>query len=53
MEARDRPVSVPDFLSTVCKALGIDPMVQNLASDLGRPIRIVDPKAKPIQEVLS
>jgi hypothetical protein len=53
MEAKDRPVSVPDFLSTVCKALGIDPMVQNLSTDLGRPIRIVDPKAKPIQEILT
>jgi Protein of unknown function (DUF1501) len=53
MEARDRPVAVPDFLSTVCKAIGVDPMVQNLASDLGRPIRIVDPKAKPIQEILT
>ncbi len=53
MEAKDRPVSVPDFLSTVCKALGIDPMVQNIAADLGRPIRLVDPKARPIQEVLT
>jgi hypothetical protein len=53
MEPKDRPVAVPDFLSTVCRAIGVDPMVQNVASDLGRPIRIVDPKAKPIQEVLA
>ena len=26
MEVKDRPVSVPDFLATVCKGLGIDPM---------------------------
>jgi uncharacterized protein (DUF1501 family) len=47
----DRPVSIPDFLATVCKGLGIDPMDQN-DSNVGRPIRLVDPEAKPIQEVL-
>jgi hypothetical protein len=52
MQAKDRPVAVPDFLATVCKALGVDPMGQNL-SDVGRPIRIVDPKAKAIREVLA
>jgi len=52
MEAKERPVSVPDFLATVAKGLGIDPMAQN-DSGIGRPIRIVDPKAKPIQEVLA
>ena len=52
MAVKDRPVSVPDFLATVCLVLGIDPMTQNL-SDVGRPIRIVDPKARPIQEVLA
>ena len=52
MEVKDRPVSVPDLLATVCKGLGIDPMGQN-DSDIGRPIRIVDPKAKPIKEVLA
>jgi hypothetical protein len=52
MEAKDRAVAVPDFLSTVCMALGIDPMTQN-ESGVGRPIRIVDPKAKPIREVLA
>jgi hypothetical protein len=52
MTVKDRPVTVPDFLATVCKGLGIDPLKQNL-SDVGRPIRIVDPKAKPIQEVLA
>ena len=51
MQAKDRPVAVPDFLATVCKGLGVDPMGQN-DSGLGRPIRIVDPMAKAIQEVL-
>ncbi len=52
MKPRERPVSVPDLLATICKALGVDPMAQNM-SDIGRPIRLVDPKAKPIQEVLA
>ena len=51
-EVRDRPVTVPDFLATIVKALGIDPMGQNLEEN-GRPIRVVDPKAKPIAEVLA
>ena len=52
VSVKDRPVSVPDLLATVCKALGVDPSTQNM-SDVGRPIRIVDPKAKPIAEVLA
>jgi uncharacterized protein (DUF1501 family) len=48
----ERPVSTIDLLATVCKALGIDPMKQNL-SNVGRPIRIVDKAAKPITEVLA
>jgi Protein of unknown function (DUF1501) len=52
MAAKDRPVMVPDLLATVCKGLLINPMVQN-DSDVGRPIRLVDPKAKPIAEVLA
>jgi arylsulfatase A-like enzyme len=51
VEVRDRPVSVPDFLATIVKGLGLDPMGQNTAED-GRPIRLVDIKAKPIVEVL-
>jgi hypothetical protein len=52
MDVLDRPVSVPDFIATVCLALGIDPKIQNL-SNVGRPIRIVDTAAKPIKEALS
>src|SRR5262249_790281 len=51
MTVEERPVSVPDFLATVCCALGIAPTKQN-DSNVGRPIRIVEPSAKPIQEVL-
>jgi hypothetical protein len=51
MEVTDRPVSVSDFLATVCLALGVDPLKYN-TSNVGRPIRIVDKTAVPIQEVL-
>jgi hypothetical protein len=53
-----QPTRVPDFLATVCRALGINPMQQNM-SNVNRPIRIVDmlpqgqPPARPIREVLA
>jgi uncharacterized protein (DUF1501 family) len=49
---QDKPVTVPDFLATVCRALGIDPRNQNM-SNVGRPIRLVDLTGRPIDEVLS
>jgi hypothetical protein len=52
MEVSERPVSVPDFLATVGTALGLDITKQN-NSNVGRPIRFVDPGAKPIKEVLA
>ncbi len=52
MTVKDGPVSVPDFLATVAMALGIDPTKQNI-SNVGRPIRIADAAARPIQEVLA
>jgi hypothetical protein len=48
----DRPVGVEDFLATVALGLGIDIKRQN-HSNVGRPIRIVEPTAKPIEEVLA
>jgi hypothetical protein len=51
-QVKDRPISVPDMLSTVIKGLGIDPTKQNTVEN-GRPIRIVDPKANPIKELLA
>ena len=47
----ERPVTVPNFLATVCKALGIDPQTQNV-SNTGRPISVVDSAAKPVEELL-
>jgi hypothetical protein len=52
MIVEERPVRVPDLLATVCAALGIDHLKQNM-SNVGRPIRIVDKAARPITEVLS
>ena len=47
----DRPVTMPDFLSTVCRALDIDPTETNL-SNVGRPIPRVELDAEPIEELL-
>ncbi len=51
MSVTERPVSVPDFLATVALALGMDITKQN-NSNVGRPIRLVEPSAQPIKEVL-
>jgi hypothetical protein len=48
----ERLVSVPDLLATVGLTLGIDIRKQN-QSNVGRPIRIVEPNAQPIKEVLA
>lgn len=47
-----RPISAPDFFSTVCKAIGIDPMKNYLARG-GRPMDKVAKTAKPVTELLS
>ena len=52
MTVEDRPVNVAEVLMTVCRALGVDPMQQNM-SNIGRPIRLVNPDAQPIKELLS
>jgi hypothetical protein len=51
-EVTDNPVSVSNLLATVCRALEIDPTRQNI-SNVGRPIRIVEPEAQPIVEILA
>jgi hypothetical protein len=47
----ERPVSILDFMATVCRILGIDYTRQNMAPN-GRPIRIVDRPANPITQML-
>jgi hypothetical protein len=48
---RERPVTVPEFLATICQALGIDHQKQN-TSNVGRPIRIVAPGTRAVREAL-
>ena len=50
--AGGRPVNVPDFLATVCRALGLDPAKTNM-SNVNRPIRLADHGARAIQEILA
>ena len=48
----ERPIPTIDYLSTICKVLGIDYEKKN-KSPGGRPIRIVDKGANPITELLA
>jgi uncharacterized protein (DUF1501 family) len=52
LTVEDRPVSTPDLLATICTGLGLDPRKQNI-SNVARPIRLVDPDGKAIDEILS
>ena len=47
----ERPISALDFLATACTLLGIDHTKEN-ATPIGRPIRVVEKGAEPIQELL-
>jgi hypothetical protein len=47
----ERPISVVDFMATVCQILGIDYTKKNTTPS-GRPIRLVDRGANPIKELL-
>jgi hypothetical protein len=51
-EVKDRPVSVRDFMATVCALLGIDP-AKKIETPVGRPIQIVDKGGAPIKEVVA
>lgn len=52
LTVEDRPVRIPDLLATIQRALGLDPAKQNM-SNVGRPIRLADPDAKPLDEILT
>jgi uncharacterized protein (DUF1501 family) len=51
-EVKERPVSVRDFMATVCALLGIDSS-KKIETPVGRPIQIVDKGGSPIKELLS
>ncbi|MFK7818520.1 MAG: DUF1501 domain-containing protein [Planctomycetaceae bacterium] len=46
------PVSVPNFMATVCNALGLDHTDTNI-SNVGRPIPLSDHDSEPIEELLA
>jgi hypothetical protein len=50
-EIVDRPVTSPDFVATLCTALGIDIHKEFLAPG-ARPLPLVDKSAKPISELV-
>ena len=50
-EVIDRPVSVADFMATVCRILEID-FTREIVTPDGRPIRIVDKNEQPVTELL-
>jgi len=52
MTVEENPIAVPDLIATICLALGVDPSKQN-PSNVNRPIRIADPNAKPMREILA
>jgi hypothetical protein len=47
----DHPTTVPDFIATICRGLGVDPTKQNM-SNVQRPIRIAEVGAQPIQAIV-
>ncbi len=51
MEILDSPVKVPDFMATICAALGLDHQSTN-QSNIGRPIPFADHGAQPLQAIL-
>ena len=51
-EVKDRPISVKDFMATVCRLLGID-YRKEITAPNGRPIRIVDKGERVVDEVNS
>jgi hypothetical protein len=50
-QVEEKPVSVGDLVATIAAAAGIDPTKQN-ASNVGRPIRVADPTAKVIKDIV-
>jgi hypothetical protein len=53
-EVVERPISVVDFMATICTLLNIDPARENQATGVNRPVPIVDTTKNPqvIRELL-
>jgi Protein of unknown function (DUF1501) len=50
-EVKDRPVTVPDLLASICHALKVDPNKEAM-TPVGRPIKVVD-GGKPVRELFA
>jgi hypothetical protein len=50
-EVKDRPVTVPDMLASICHALKVDPNKEAM-TPVGRPIKVVD-GGKPVRELFA
>ena len=50
-EVVERPVSAPDFIATLCRAMGIDPHKEFMAPGM-RPMPLAEKTAEPIVELL-
>ena len=50
VEVVDQPIDVPDFMATICKALGID-FSKDYETRDSRPMRIVKSEGKPIEQL--
>ena len=51
MDVKDRPVSVPDLLASICHSLKVDPNKEAM-TPLGRPIKVVD-GGKAVRELFA
>jgi uncharacterized protein (DUF1501 family) len=51
-EVVERPISAPDYIATLCLALGID-IHQEFMAPGGRPMPLVEKTAQPIKELLA
>lgn len=47
----DRPVSVPDFMATICEILGVSIAKETTLAD-GRPVKFIDKDPQPITNLL-
>jgi hypothetical protein len=50
-DVKDRPVTVPDLLASICHALKVDPNKESM-TPVGRPIKVVD-GGKPVRELFA
>ncbi len=51
MDVKDRPVTVPDLLASLCRSLEVDPTKEAM-TPVGRPIKVVD-GGKPVRELFA